>query len=109
MFTLLILFLILLKISYQEAADFLKLEDLKATTAEEVLVATERIRRVTWRIGLLGAALVMGLLYLMKVEISSPYSVGVVSWICITSCLNFRAYHVEDMGAQHLRKVLKSD
>jgi hypothetical protein len=95
----------LLKTSYQEAADFLKLEDLKADTVEEVLQATERIRRVTWRIGLLGAALVMGLLYLMKVEISSPYSVGVVSWICITSCLNFRAYHVEDVGAEHIKKL----
>jgi hypothetical protein len=109
MYVLFILFLLLSKITYQEAADFLKLEDLKPNTIEDVLNATERIRRVTWRIGLLGAALMMGLLYLMRVEISSPYSVGVVAWICITSCLNFRAYHVEDMGAEHIKKILKRD
>lgn len=102
-------FLILLKAGYQEAADFLKLESLHpALSTTEILDATERVRRVTWRIGLLGAALLMLLLYAMGVTSSSPFSVGVAAWICITSCLNFRAYHVEDIGAAMLKKRLRN-
>jgi hypothetical protein len=97
---------ILIKAGYQEAADFLKLENLKPENPYSVLEATERVRRVTWRIGLLGAALLMFLLYSMGVTSSSPFSVGIAAWICITSCLNFRAYHVEDMGSSLLKKTL---
>jgi hypothetical protein len=96
---------IILKAGYQEGADFLKLESLQTTSPPEVLEAVERVRRVTWRIGLIGAALLMFLLYLMGVTSSSPFSVGVAAWICITSCLNFRNYHVEDVGSLKLKKL----
>jgi hypothetical protein len=100
---------ILFKAGYQEGADFLKLETLEASKPQDVLDATERIRRVTWRIGLLGAALLMLLLHAMDVKSSSPFSVGIAAWICITSCLNFRAYHVEDVGAGFLKKMLNQE
>ena len=102
------LFAILLKAGYQEGADFLKLESLQTTSPQEVLEAVERVRIVTWRIGLIGAALLMFLLYLMGVTSSSPFSVGVAAWICITSCLNFRCYHVEDVGSLKLKKLFSS-
>jgi hypothetical protein len=43
----------------------------------------------------------------MGVTCSSLFSVGLVSWVTITGCLNFRAYHVEDIGMQHLKKSLE--
>ena len=100
---------IVLKAGYQEAADFLKLEAVKENQPEKIIESTERIRRVTWRMGLLGASLLMLLLYAMGVTSSSPFSIGVAAWICITSCLNFRAYHVEDMWSSLLRQSLKKD
>ena len=93
------------KAVYQETSDILKLETLDGTPLE-ILQGVERVRRVTWRMGLIGAALMMLLLYLMKVEISSPFSVGVVGWIFITSCMNFRAYHVEDVGTSKVKKSM---
>ena len=90
----------------REKHDFDKLEHLQAETPEHVLQATERVRRVTWRMGIIGAMLTMFILYCMGVQTSSMVSVGVASWIAITACLNFRAYHVEDIGSQHLKDVL---
>lgn len=69
-------------------------------------MATERVRRVTWRMGIIGSALTMFLLFCMGVTCSSFFSVGLVSWVTITGCLNFRAYHVEDIGMQNLKKKL---
>ena len=57
--------------------------------------------------GVLGSALTMLLLYCMGVTCSSLFSVGIVSWITITGCLNFRAYHVEDIGMQHIKNILQ--
>jgi hypothetical protein len=100
--------LYLVKICIQrEKADFDKLEHLRASSTEEVFVATERVRRVTWRMGVLGSAVTMFLLFCMGVTCSSLFSVGLVSWVTITGCLNFRAYHVEDIGMQHLKKSLE--
>lgn len=97
--------IVLGKAVYQEVSDILKLEVLDGTQLE-ILQGVERVRRVTWRMGLFGALLMMVLLHLMKVEISSPFSVAVVGWIFITSCMNFRAYHVEDVGTLKLRKSM---
>jgi hypothetical protein len=58
--------------------------------------------------GLIGASILVILLYLMNVETSSTFSVGVGGWIVITSCLNFRAYHVEDVGSLKMKKELQS-
>ena len=91
----------------REKHDFDKLEHLEAESAEEVLKATERVRRVTWRMGIIGAILSVCLLHFMGVQTSSLFSVAVVCWITITACLNFRAYHVEDIGAQHMKQFLK--
>jgi hypothetical protein len=91
----------------REKSDFDKLEHLTAQSVEHVLKSTERVRRVTWRMGVLGSAVTMFLLYCMGVTSSSMFSVGLVSWVSITGCLNFRAYHVEDIGMQHLKKILK--
>jgi len=91
----------------REKADFDKLEHLHASSMEEVFVATERVRRVTWRMGVIGSFLTMFLLFCMNVTCSSLLSVGLVSWVTITGCLNFRAYHVEDIGMQHLKNKLK--
>jgi hypothetical protein len=96
------------KAVYQETSDILKLETLDGSQLD-ILQGVERVRRVTWRMGLIGAALMMLLLHLMKVEISSPFSVGVVGWIFITSCMNFRAYHVEDIGTLKLRKSIRPE
>jgi hypothetical protein len=90
----------------REKHDFDKLEHLDVQTPQEVLQATERVRRVTWRMGIIGALFTMFLLFCMGVKTSSMVSIGVASWIAITACLNFRAYHVEDIGAHHLKEVL---
>jgi len=95
-----------LKIALErEKKDFDKLEHLEFTTRGQVLEATERVRRVTWRMGIIGAALTMFLLYCMNHP--QVFSAGLVSWITITGCLNFRAYHVEDVGTRHLNTFEK--
>ena len=90
----------------REKKDFDKLEHLEVKSALHILTETERVRRVTWRMGIIGSCLTMFLLWCMNVKCSSFFSVGVVSWITITACLNFRAYHVEDIGMQHVLKLI---
>lgn len=90
----------------REKNDFDKLEHLQAESVDHVLKSTERVRRVTWRMGVLGSAISMFLLFCMGVTCSSLFSVGLVSWVTITGCLNFRAYHVEDIGMNHLKTIL---
>ena len=95
-----------LKIAIErEKKDFDTLEHLQVDTRAQVMQATERVRRVTWRMGIIGSALTMFLLFCMNH--SHIFSAGVVSWITITGCLNFRAYHVEDIGMKHLEKFEK--
>ena len=56
--------------------------------------------------GIIGAMFTMFILFCMGVQTSSMASIGVATWIAITACLNFRAYHVEDVGALHLKEFL---
>ena len=90
----------------REKKDYDKLEHMQQKDPRKIINETERVRRVTWRMGIVGSALTMSLLWCMQVKCSSLMSVGVVSWITITACLNFRAYHVEDIGMQKLIEVL---
>jgi hypothetical protein len=96
-----------LKIALErEKKDYDKLEHMHQKSPLLIIKETERVRRVTWRMGIVGSALSMFLVWCMKVKNSSLVSIGVVSWITITACLNFRAYHVEDIGMQKLIDVL---
>lgn len=88
-----------------EASDFMKLETARRAAVqkpvpvavEDMVVAVERVRRVTWRIGILGAMICAALLLGSNVITPSQFvGAAAVSWIAITAVLNFRAYHVED-------------
>lgn len=99
----------------KESEDFSKLESSRnATLADKTPVdnfftQVERVRRVTWRLGIVGAGLLAALLCAMRVvSIEKWTSVVVASWVVVTCVLNFRAYHVEDEGTTVLRtKLLK--
>lgn len=89
----------------KEADDFAKIEKKRddvlkdKSTVKEMVSQVERVRRVTWRMGILGSSILASLLYAMNlIPLSNWISVAVPSWIIITSVLNFRAYHVEDEG-----------
>lgn len=88
-----------------EASDFMKLERARKdaiskpvpVVVEDMVVAVERVRRVTWRIGILGALICAAILLGSNIIAPSQFvGAAAVAWIAITAVLNFRAYHVED-------------
>jgi len=102
-----------------EREDWYKVEEirkdiLKKTESNEddivrIMNATERMRRVTWRMGICGAALLSFVLIQCNVISWSQFGAAAVpSWILLTSVLNFRAYHLEDEQTMVLRHYLKS-
>lgn len=93
-----------------ESDDWMKVErkrdDALAGRAEvmDMVTQVERVRRVTWRMGVLGALVLAATLVAMRViDMDRFVSAAVPAWIVVTSVLNFRAYHVEDEGTQVLR------
>ena len=102
--------LFLAKICYErENIDFSKVETTCRTlTLPECVHTTERVRRVTWRFGVLGSLALSLMLYAMGVTTKSTWIHSVLaSWIVITSCMNFRAYHVEDELTSAFKKTYK--
>lgn len=98
-----------------ESDDWMKVErkrdDVLAGRASvfEMVTQVERVRRVTWRMGVLGALLLSATLVAMRViSLDSFVSAAVPAWIVVTSVLNFRAYHLEDEGTQVLRAKSKA-
>jgi len=105
-----------------EREDWYKVEDirkriLKSTGPQTqtdadidlIMTATERVRRVTWRMGVCGAAILALMLVLCKVITWSQFAAAAVpSWIMLTSVLNFRAYHLEDEQTTALRHILQN-
>lgn len=89
----------------KESDDFAKVEKKRdevlrgKATVQDMLLQVERVRRVTWRMGIIGSCILASLAYSMNlIELKQFVSIAVPSWIVITSVLNFRAYHVEDEG-----------
>jgi hypothetical protein len=95
-----------------EGNDWMKVEEAraKALTSKDVksmMAQVERVRRVTWRMGILGASVLATLLLFMNViPLKSWISTAAASWIVVTSVLNFRAYHLEDEGSKVIASVL---
>jgi hypothetical protein len=70
----------------------------------DMVTQVERVRRVTWRMGVLGALVLSATLVAMRViPLDAFVSAAVPSWIVVTSVLNFRAYHLEDEATQVVR------
>ena len=93
-----------------ESDDWMKVElkrdDVLAgrATASDMMTQVERVRRVTWRMGVLGALVLGATLVAMRViPLDNFVSACVPAWIVVTSVLNFRAYHVEDEATHVLR------
>jgi hypothetical protein len=90
----------------KEGQDWMRIESarddaLKTKDVKKMFQQVERVRRVTWRMGVLGASTLATLLYFMNVIPSDKWvSTVAASWIIITSVLNFRAYHLEDEGSR---------
>jgi len=102
--------------SYErETQDFYKVEERRKEYEKNLqdihgaLKTVERVRRVTWRWGILGSLFLSLLLVTMQaVKPDHWLHVAVPAWVVITSCLNFRAYHVEDEGTLIMQAYLKS-
>ena len=102
--------------SYErETQDFYKIENKRKEfekdpgDIEDALKTVERVRRVTWRWGIMGALVLSLLLVAMRaVQPDHWLHVAVPAWVVITSCLNFRAYHVEDEGTLIMKAYLNS-
>lgn len=98
-----------------EAADFAKVEDARKEIVSgkgradvddlrRMSETVERVRRVTWRMGVLGALILSAMLVLTGViPVRDIPKAGLPAWIVLTSVLNFRAYHVEDEGTAVLK------
>ena len=93
-----------------ESDDWMKVErkrdDVLSGRGEmlEMVTQVERVRRVTWRMGVLGALVLSATLVAMRViPLDAFVSAAVPAWIVVTSVLNFRAYHLEDEGTQVVR------
>jgi hypothetical protein len=70
----------------------------------DMVTQVERVRRVTWRMGILGALVLSATLVAMRViDVDAFVSAAVPAWIVVTSVLNFRAYHLEDEATQVVR------
>jgi pheromone shutdown protein TraB len=88
--------------------DILKQAHVNKSDIERIMTATERVRRVTWRMGVCGAAILALMLVLCNIISWSQFAAAAVpSWIMLTSVLNFRAYHLEDEQTTVLRHFLK--
>ena len=99
----------------KESEDWMKVEHKRndalrgKATAEDMLAQVERVRRVTWRMGVLGAVILAALLVAMRVICTDQIVlVAVPAWVVVTSVLNFRAYHVEDEGTLVVRSMAVS-
>lgn len=94
----------------REGEDWMKVEKTRDETltsgdVSAMIDQVERVRRVTWRMGVLGSCILSTLLFFMDViPLKKWMSCAAGSWIIITTALNFRAYHLEDEGT----KVYKS-
>ena len=95
-----------------EGNDWMKIEAtredaIKSQDLSMMMTQVERVRRVTWRMGVLGASILATLLFFMNViPLTSWVSVAAASWIVVTSVLNFRAYHLEDEGSKVFQKLI---
>ena len=100
-----------------EALDFMKIENARRHALSddkidvqklvELIDQVERVRRVTWRMGVMGSLILFAMLYGSNVvEMINMVPCVLLSWIAITAVLNFRAFHVEDEATIVLRKYL---
>ena len=86
----------------------LKKKDLAKKDVRDIVYMTERLRRVTWRMGVCGAALLAFMLCMTRaIAWDKFWAAAVPSWIVITSVLNFRAYHLEDICTEIVNQFLK--
>jgi pheromone shutdown protein TraB len=103
-----------------ERDDWYKIEDIRKDILKKtqtnnddiirIMNATERMRRVTWRMGICGAAILAFILIQCNIISWSQFiAAAVPCWILITSVLNFRAYHLEDEQTTVLRHVLNQN
>lgn len=99
-----------------EADDWMKVERKRddalacRATQMEMVSQVERVRRVTWRMGVLGSVVLAATLIAMRVIVLEQFVIAAVpAWIVVTSVLNFRAYHLEDEGTQVLRSKRTCD
>lgn len=84
-----------------------KQESITIQELEDVAMHTERIRRVTWRSGVLGAGILACMLVACRLITWDQWvAAAIPSWVMITSVMNFRAYHVEDEQTRVLRRFL---
>jgi len=106
-------FYVIVVAARNEGKDWMKLEEardkaIQHRDVKSMMIQVERLRRVTWRMGILGSSILATLLYFMNViPLSSWVSTAAASWIVVTSVLNFRAYHLEDEGSKVIASVLK--
>jgi hypothetical protein len=98
----------------KESEDWMKVEQKRAEVlkgvggAEDMMAQVERVRRVTWRMGILGSLVLAATLLAMHViHVDQIVMVAVPAWVVVTSVLNFRAYHVEDEGTFVARALAK--
>ena len=86
----------------EETRDFLKIEVAAGKVKDQVslkalLEQTERVRRVSWRMGVCTAAMAtLTLMLLGSVQRQHALLTALVCWVWVTAALNFRAFHVED-------------
>lgn len=113
-FLLCLCFLICMIALRKESDDFARVEKKRddvlkgKATVQEMMLQVERVRRVTWRMGIIGSFILASLVYSMNlIPLEHFVSIAVPSWIVITSVLNFRAYHVEDEGMMVMKSKMQ--
>ena len=83
-------------------------EPLQVAEVADVAHHTERIRRVTWRMGIVGASILATMLVGCQLITWDQWvAAAIPSWVMITSVMNFRAYHIEDEHTQVLRRFFR--
>jgi hypothetical protein len=66
----------------------------------------ERIRRVTWRISFVAATLLSIMLLFQNIITANQFlSVGISSWVAVSSALAFRSYTIEDQMKPFIEKI----
>ena len=87
----------------EETRDFKRIEDTAAacradgTQLPRLLEMTERVRRISWRMGICTAAMAcLTLMLCGVVPREKALPAALICWVWVTAALNFRAFHVED-------------
>jgi len=82
-------------------------DPLTIADVETMAFHTERIRRVTWRIGVIGAMILATLLVACRIiPWEKWFAAAVPGWIAVTAVINFRAFHLEDEQTLVLRRYI---